>query len=111
MMVEDLSSLFNHVDIATSGSIVLTLRSHLVDTLSIPFVFVQCCKIQTSVVCKQKLHPNWWSSWGICETYEDMKKIAEDIHIHESHKDMVVGVFEVAKSILDLKTFGEWRSK
>jgi len=54
MMVEDLSSLFNHVDIATSGSIVLTLQSHLVNTLSIPFVFVQCCKIQTSVVCVNK---------------------------------------------------------
>jgi hypothetical protein len=41
-------------DIATSGSIILTLRSHLVNTLSIPFVFVQCCKIQTNVACANK---------------------------------------------------------
>ncbi len=77
-----------------------------------PFCF--CAMLQNSnkcCVCKQKLHPNWWSSWGICETYEDMKTNSKDMHIHELHKDMVVGVFEVAKSRLDLKTFGEWRSK
>jgi hypothetical protein len=65
----------------------------------------KCC------VCKQKLHPYWWSSWGICERNEDMKKIVKYMHIHELQKDMVVGVLEVARSGLDLKTFGEWKSK
>jgi hypothetical protein len=40
-----------------------------------------------------------------------MKNIAKDMHIHKLHKDMMVGVMEVANSGLDLKTFGEWKSK
>jgi hypothetical protein len=40
-----------------------------------------------------------------------MKKIIENMHIHELHKDMVVGVLEGTKFGLDLKTFGEWKSK
>jgi hypothetical protein len=49
-----MSSLFNHVDILTSGSIVMTLWSHLVTTFFILYILVQCCKIQTSVVCANK---------------------------------------------------------
>jgi hypothetical protein len=38
-----------------------------------------------------------------------MKKIAKNMHIHELHKDMVVGVLKAKKFGLDLKTFGEWK--
>jgi hypothetical protein len=62
-------------------------------------------------VCKQKLHPNWWSSWGICEANEGLKFFAKNMHVHELNKDMVVGVLEATNFGLDLKTFGEWKSE
>jgi hypothetical protein len=57
----------------------------------------KCC------VCKQKLHLNWWASWGIRELDEDMQELVVDMHIDDLHRDMVVGVLEAAKCGLDLK--------
>lgn len=42
--------------------------------------FCLCVMLKNSnnyCVCKQKLHLNWWSNWEICETNEEMKKLAK----------------------------------
>jgi len=49
-----MSSLFNHVVIVISLTIVMTLQWHLASILSIPSTLVQCYKIQTSVVFGSK---------------------------------------------------------
>jgi hypothetical protein len=36
-------------------------------------------KFNKCVVCKQKLHSNWWSSWGIHEEDEEMKELTQDM--------------------------------
>jgi hypothetical protein len=36
-------------------------------------------KSNKCVVCKQKLHLDWWSSWGIHEKDEEMKELAHDM--------------------------------
>ncbi len=30
-------------------------------------------------VCKQKMHPDWWFSWGICEQDKEMMELDKDI--------------------------------
>ncbi len=39
-------------------------------------------------VCKQKLHLDWWSNWGICGANEEMKELAEEMCIDDLQKDM-----------------------
>ncbi len=56
-------------------------------------------KSNKCIVCKQKLHLDWWSSWGIHEEDEEMKELAQD---------MVNNVLEATKSGLELKLDGEW---
>jgi hypothetical protein len=58
-------------------------------------------------VCKQKLHPYWWSSWGIHEQNEEMKELAEDMQFEELWPDMVNNVLEATKCGFELKAKGE----
>jgi hypothetical protein len=58
-------------------------------------------------VCKQKLHPYWWSNWGICEADKKMKELAQDMNLDVVHQDMVASVLEATKYGLDLKSNGE----
>jgi uncharacterized CHY-type Zn-finger protein len=57
-------------------------------------------------VCKQKLHLDWWSSWGICEANEEME-LDQGMNLDVVRQDMVANVLEAAKSGLDLKSNGE----
>lgn len=58
-------------------------------------------------MCKQKLHLDWWSSWGICGANEEMKELVEEMCIDDLQKDMVVDIIEVARNSLDVKSNGD----
>jgi hypothetical protein len=64
-------------------------------------------KSNKCAVCKQKLHSNWWSSWGVHEDDEEMKELAQDMHLKNLKHDMVNNVLEATKSELELKLDGE----
>jgi hypothetical protein len=46
----------------------------------------KCC------VCEQKLHPDWWSSWGIREVDDEMTKLVKDMQLDDLQMDMVASV-------------------
>ncbi len=51
---------------------------------------------------------DWWSSWGICETDDNMKELAKDMQLSKLQKVMVASVLKATKSRLDLKSISEW---
>jgi len=60
-------------------------------------------------VCKQKLHPDWWSNWGICGANEEMKELAEEMCIDDLQKDMAADKIEAARSSLDVRSNGDYK--
>jgi hypothetical protein len=42
----------------------------------------KCC------LCKQKLHPKWWNSWGFWPQYDDIKQLAKDLNLDSTKEDM-----------------------
>jgi hypothetical protein len=56
----------------------------------------------------QKMQLDWWSSWGICETDDNMKELAKDMQLSKLQKVMVASVLKATKSRLDLKSISEW---
>jgi hypothetical protein len=57
-------------------------------------------------VCKQKLHPNWWSSWGICGASEEVKELVEEMCVDDLQKDMAVDIIEAGRNNLDVRSNG-----
>jgi len=57
-------------------------------------------------VPKKNLHPNWWSSWGICGADEEMKELIEEMCLDDLQKDMAIGIIEVARNGFDVRSNG-----
>ena len=53
------------------------------------------------LVCKEDLHPNWWSSWGFGEQNHRLAKLAQDLDMEEGRKRTIASIRDAAKVGLD----------
>lgn len=54
------------------------------------------------LVCKQDLHPNWWSSWGFSEGDEGLQALAAALDIEGSRKKAIASIRAAAMSGLNV---------
>ena len=53
------------------------------------------------LVCKENLHPNWWSFWGFGEQNHRLTKLAQDLDFEEERKRTIANMRDAAKVGLD----------
>ncbi len=60
----------------------------------------KCC------VCNVKLHPDWWTSWGIRELVEDPVELAKKMDLEQTWEEIMKKTKKAVTFGLDLKFEG-----
>jgi hypothetical protein len=58
----------------------------------------------TCFICREPLHPNWWSSWGFREPDENTKKLAKELNLQDLRRATLENIISTARAGLNSKT-------